>query len=164
MPSILFVCTANRFRSPLAAALLKKHLEELGMMQAWHISSAGTWAVSGQPALPSVIAAAQRFNIDLTDHRSIRVSKRLLSEYDHILVMQSGQKEALACEFPQLKDHIYLLSDVVERRTYDISDSLTSEEETAEVAAELDSLLRRGLDYMCVLATYLHNVRVQSKG
>jgi protein-tyrosine phosphatase len=157
MPSVLFVCTANRFRSPLAAAMLKKNLEDLGIAGDWRISSAGTWATPGQPAIPEVFEAAQRFGIDLSGHRSARVSRTLISAYNLILVMQAGQKEALLTEFPHLQERVYLLSYVAERRSYDITDTLGSEQEAPEVIAELDSLIRRGLDSICVLATYLSN-------
>jgi len=159
MPSILFVCTANRFRSPLAAAFLIKALEEIGITESWRIGSAGTWATPGQPVLPGVSEAAQGFGIDLSGHRSARVSRRLLSEHDLILVMQASQKEALVSEFPELEERVYLLSDVVERRSYDIPDSRGSEQGVQEVGAELNALIRRGLNYICVLATFLNNTR-----
>ena len=163
MPSILFVCTANRFRSPLAAALLMRALEEMAIAESWRIGSAGTWATPGQPALQTVSDAAQGFGIDLSSHRSARVSRRLLAEYDLILVMQASQKEALLSEFPELGKHIYLFSDVVERRSYDIPDLSGSEQGVREIGAELDALIRRGLNYICVLATYLHNTRQRSE-
>jgi len=163
MPSILFVCTANRFRSPLAAAFLLKALEEEGMAESWRIGSAGTWASPGQPVLPGVSEAAQGFGIDLSAHRSARVSRRLLSEYDLVLVMQASQREALLTEFPELGERVYLFSEVVERRSYDIPDVPGSEEGVREIAAELEALIRRGLKYICVLATYLHNTRQRSE-
>jgi protein-tyrosine phosphatase len=162
MPSILFICTANRFRSPLAAALLQHSLEKMGIAESWRIGSAGNWATPGQPVLPSVSETAQGFGIDLSGHRSTRVSRQLLSNYDLILVMQAGQKEALLSEFPHLEERIYLLSEVVERRSYDIPDSPESEQGVQEIGAELNALIRRGLDYICVLATYLHNTRRSS--
>jgi hypothetical protein len=73
--------------------------------------------------------------------------------------MQASQKEALLSEFPDLRERVYLLSDVVERTSYDIPDALGSEQQTAEVIEELHSLIRRGREYICVLATYLSNVR-----
>ena len=112
--------------------------------------------------MPGIPVAAQRFNIDVSDHRSVRVSGKLLANYDLIIVMQAGQKEALLSEFPQFKEHIYLLSNVVERRNYDIPDALGSEQEMAEVVAELNSLIERGVSSICVLATYLNNTKASS--
>ena len=163
MPSVLFVCTANRFRSPLAAGMLKHSLEKMGIAEDWHIGSAGTWATPGQPVLPSVSDAARGFGIDLSSHRSARVNRQLLSEHDLILVMQATQKEALLSEFPELEERVYLFSYVVERGSYDIPDSPGSGEGAQEIGAELNALIQRGLNYICVLATYLHNTRTHSE-
>ena len=61
MPSVLFVCTANRFRSALATAIFAKAIEEeekvklcswdIGPASDWQIASAGHQAISGQPVL-----------------------------------------------------------------------------------------------------------------
>lgn len=162
MPSVLFVCTANRFRSPLAAAFFKKALQANGMPGSWTVGSAGTWARPGQPVLAFVTQAAQAYGLDLSGHRSERVSAELLAGYDLILVMQTSQKEALQSEFPALVERIYLLADVVERRSFDIPDASTSLQGVTDVSADLDDLIRRGLQGICVLATYLHNSIYQS--
>lgn len=168
MPSVLFVCTANRFRSPLAAAMFSRALEEennpeissyIRRAGTWRVSSAGTWATPGQPALQQVDQAAQKLGLDLADHRSERVDGNLLSEYDLILVMQASQKEALVSEFPFLEEYVYLFSHVLERGSYDIPDTFGSEREVMEVAAQMDELIRRGLRYIVVLANALHNQR-----
>ena len=159
MPSILFVCNANQFRSPLAAALFTRNLSEQGIADSWSIGSAGIWAVRGLPALPQVASAAETFGLDLSSHRSARVDRHLLSQYDLILVMQAGQKEALVSEDPALEERVYLLSEITERRSYDIPDALGSEQEMRELVAELEALLRRGTQSICVMATYLYNTR-----
>lgn len=172
MPSVLFVCTVNRFRSPLAAAIFSKALVEENNREIaslihragpWRVRSAGTWAIPGQPVVQEVYPAAQKLGLDLAHHRAERVSGQLLSEYDLILVMQASQKEALLSEFPSLEGSIYLLSHVVERGSYDIPDTFQSEHEVAEVTAELDELIRRGLYSICVLAVALHNQRERLK-
>lgn len=153
MPAILFVCTANRFRSPVAAAVLTKCLVDRGIARSWRVRSAGTWAAAGKAVLPSVLAAALKFGIDLSGHRSAEVTRQMLSEYDLVIVMQAGQKEALLTEFPNLQDRIHLLSEIVEGRSYDIPDSKISAEEAEEVVEELHGLIRRGLGPICDLAS-----------
>jgi protein-tyrosine-phosphatase len=83
----------------------------------------------------------------------------LLAEYDLIVVMQASQREALLAEYPQLQGRVYLLSDIAERRTYDIPDALGSEQEMLEVVVELEALIRRGIQSICVLATALNNAK-----
>ena len=162
MPSILFVCTANRFRSPLGAALFEQALQRHGVQGAWVVSSAGTWAIPGQPVLPLVFEVAQRYNLNLAGHHTTRVRESLLSEFDLILVMQASHKEALQSEFPSTSQRIYLLSEVVDHRTYDIPDVSGSLQGISDISAELADLIQRGYQGICVLATYLHNARKQS--
>jgi protein-tyrosine-phosphatase len=157
MPSVLFVCTANRFRSPLAAAMFSRALEERGITADWKVGSAGVWAMPGQPALAAVILAAARAGLDLTSHRSSRVSARLLSNYDLVVAMETDQKEALLAEFPQLEERVFMLSELTERRSYDIPDALGSEPEMLAVLEELDSLIRRGAESIRVMGAYLEN-------
>ncbi len=159
MPSVLFVCTANRFRSPLAAAIFRKLLKENGAASSWLVGSAGTWTVPGQPVIPPVVSVAQKLGLDLSGHRSVSVSRQLLSEYDLILVMQASQKEALQNEFPSLRKYIHLFSSVVERGSYDIPDSFDSDQDMENISLELSELIRRGLPNILVLATSLHNLR-----
>jgi protein-tyrosine-phosphatase len=161
MPSILFVCTANRFRSPLAAAILNKYLLESGEKGEWQVASAGTWTVPGQPVISRLEPVSRSLGLELGMHRSAQVDGQLLAAYDLILVMEPGHKEALQVEFPSLREQIYLLSDVVERKKYAVPDTFRSEQQVTEVAMLLRSLIHNGYRSICILATYLHNLREQ---
>jgi|WetSurMetagenome_2_1015567.scaffolds.fasta_scaffold86090_2 protein-tyrosine phosphatase len=159
MPSILFVCTANRFRSPLAAALLWKNQAERGIPEICDVSSAGTWVKPGLPVMPGLVEIAWRFGIDLSGHRSRPVTPLLLSNYDLIVVMQVTHREALLVEDPALQERVYLLSEVVENRTYDIPDPLGSPEQALEIVTDLDLLVRRGTPSLCAMAIGLSKIR-----
>jgi protein-tyrosine phosphatase len=63
---VAFVCTGNRFRSPLAAALLARETESLPV----RIASLGTLELGGRPALPEAIAIAKELGLDLSGHRA----------------------------------------------------------------------------------------------
>lgn len=172
MPSVLFVCTANRFRSPLAAAIFKRRVIDegfkrtspwnIGEAQDWRVESAGTWTTPGQPVLPAVFEAGAQLGIDLSAHRSTLVNERLLAENDLILVMQKSQKEALQSEFPQHRERIYLLSHVMELDSYDIPDTFDSVQDVMQVGAEMKELMDRNFYYICILAIALHNQRNRS--
>ena len=74
MSVILFVCTANRFRSPIAAAYTESKLRSAGKLGAWVVRSAGTWTTNGEPAHPEAIKAAAELGLDLSTHLTHEVS------------------------------------------------------------------------------------------
>ena len=73
MPLILFVCTANRFRSPIAAACTEQKLQKADLANKWTVISAGTWTTEGIPAHPRAVMAAAALGLDLTAHRTREV-------------------------------------------------------------------------------------------
>lgn len=90
---VLFVCTGNTCRSPLAAAALAAELEaERGRVE---VGSAGTAAWDGQPASEGAIEVARADGIDLAEHRSRRVTPALLRASDLVLVMERGHLGAV---------------------------------------------------------------------
>jgi len=157
MPSILFVCTANRFRSPLAAAIFRKALLDAHQPGSWRVSSAGTWASTSQPAIHVVQEYVQPRGLDLSTHRSVQVTGPLLARFDLVLVMEPSHKEALRFEFPTLADRIHLLADVAESGVYAIPDHFRNEDEIEEVFTLLQSLLLKGYRNICNLAEELHS-------
>jgi protein-tyrosine-phosphatase len=159
MPSVLFVCTANRFRSPIAAAWFSICLQKEADLHDWHIGSAGTWAEAGQTVFPSANWVNERFGLDLGAHRSQRINKDLMARYDLILVMESNHREALWVEFPETKGHLFLLSEVATGLTYDITDpGMQSGDTFHETATELRDLIGKGCGNICRLARQLHGI------
>jgi protein-tyrosine-phosphatase len=164
MPSILFVCTANLYRSPLAAAFLRKKLQEIPGGKDYIINSAGTWAKIGTSIIPRTVDDARRFNLDLGNHKSRQVTSDLLAENDLVLAMETGHKEALAIEFPQYEHKIYLLSDVVDGVPYSIPDPFSMEGKfDRNIIDELRALIERGTGKILSLAENLHSPP-QSRG
>lgn len=90
---VLFVCTGNTCRSPLAAAALR---EELGADGARvDVRSAGTSAWQGQPASEGSIEIATGAGLDLADHRSRRVTVSEVRAADWVFVMEPLHRVAL---------------------------------------------------------------------
>jgi protein-tyrosine phosphatase len=104
---VLFVCTGNTCRSPLAEALAKQMLaERLGSTVAdlprrgiWALS-AGVSAYGDSPATPEAVAVAGELGADLSEHRSRAVNVDLLSAADDVIAMTRGHAQALASRFP----------------------------------------------------------------
>ena len=78
---VAFVCTGNRFRSPLAAALLAAETNQLPV----RVESAGILDVGPTPALPEAVAAARTFGIDLSGHRARALKQVDLQPFDLVL-------------------------------------------------------------------------------
>ncbi len=152
MKRILFVCTANIARSPMAEAMFNKKMADLGLADQYQARSAGTWARDGNraPADGQQVMAAR--GLDTGPHRSRVVSNEIMAGADLILTMEAGHKEALRIEFPGARAKIFMLTELV-GPGYDIRDPYGRQLADYEVvAAELENLLGRTLDKILELA------------
>ncbi len=144
-PSVLLVCTANRCRSPMAEALLRQLLEREDIGCNCRVELAGTWAMEGDPATEFAQETMRERGLDISGHRSRRVTRDLLARQDLVLVMEAGHLEALETEFPDLADRFYMLT-ALAGPAHDIADPVGgSLEDYRSVAGKLDGVLRRGL-------------------
>ena len=146
MPSIVFVCTANRFRSPIAAIAFARLVVQRGDDHHITISSAGTWTVSGLPATPDAIKQAQKYDLNLSFHKSRPISQEILSEADLVLVMDANHKEGITHEFPSAAGKVLLLSEAVNGMVYDIPDPYSTDESPSVIAKEIVEMIDRGYD------------------
>src|SRR5205823_13150372 len=78
---VAFVCTGNRFRSPLAAALLARETGSLPL----RIDSLGTLDLGGRSALPEAIAIAEGYGLDLSGHQARALTSVDLKPFDLVL-------------------------------------------------------------------------------
>ena len=151
MPSVLFVCTANRYRSPIAAACFIDVLLKQKKETDWIILSAGTWTVDGLPPMPEAIKQAKELGLDIREHRSRKITPLLIQQTDLILTMEQGQKEALQNEFRDSATKVYLFSEVVEGIPYDIPDPIMNKSNT-KVASKICDLIHTGFEKICIAA------------
>jgi len=105
--SVLFVCTGNTCRSPLAEAICKRLLaDRLGCDPAeleargYVVRSAGVSAYPDDPAAPPAVEVAREHGADLSAHRSRPVDPELLAGATHVVAMTRGHAVALAMRFP----------------------------------------------------------------
>ena len=110
MYSVLFVCSANICRSPMAMGLLRNRVKlEAGE---WKIHSAGVWALVDHPVDINVQFVLRERGIAELDHSSTQVTEDLLSDFNLILTMERNHKEALRIAFPKYRSRIYLLTEM----------------------------------------------------
>lgn len=104
---VLFVCTGNTCRSPLAEALAKKTLadrfgctpDELPARGLW-VLSAGVSAYGGAAASEESVAVAAELGADLSQHYSRPVNPQLLLAADDVIAMTRSHLDALAARYP----------------------------------------------------------------
>ncbi len=149
---ILFACTANLYRSPLAAALFSKKLRADGQSNEWIVDSAGIWTIPGQRVPARLLHTASRLDIDLHNQLTRQLNRSLLAQSDLILVMEKGQKEALCVEFPSFQRKVHLLSELADRWEYDIADPVKSGLDMIEFVVEISRLVDRAYPNICKLA------------
>ena len=160
MPSILFVCTANQFRSPLAALCFCKVLAHNRPAGKWVVDSAGTWAKDGLPPQPFMLKTASRLGLQGFDHQhSQRVNLKLMDQSDLIIVMETGHKEALCSEFQGAQKRIFLLSEIADGSVYDVPDPATVRVDPDDIADQINRLVNKGFKRIIQAAEYFERAR-----
>lgn len=104
----MFVCTGNQFRSPLAAAVFER--ETAG--QPVRVSSVGTHALRGAPALAELAKLGPAHGVDVSEHRSSRLVRGQLADADLVVgferlhveqaVIEGGAPRERAFTLPEL--------------------------------------------------------------
>lgn len=106
MKKLIFVCTGNTCRSPMAEGLLK-HL--LGSDCGWEISSAGVCAANGWPPGENAVAALREKGIDISRQRSKTLTPDLIEAADLLVTMTRGHRDAILAVSPESEGKVFLL-------------------------------------------------------
>jgi glycine hydroxymethyltransferase len=104
--TILFVCTGNVCRSPMAEGLFRKLLGGRGDIR---VLSAGVSAIRGQPASLHTAEVLRRLGIDLTGFRSQPITDELVDEASWIFAMTRSHLDTIQLLFPEAADKAYLV-------------------------------------------------------
>ena len=141
---ILFVCTGNVCRSPMAAALFNAQARHIGEEHLYHAQSAGTWAPENQPASKFAVTSMSKRYLDLSDHRARTITRAMLDAAAVVIVMTQNHAEALRAEFPAYRKKLHLMSEL-QSAIYDISDPYGGTlEEYESCAQQLEKLIEVG--------------------
>jgi protein-tyrosine-phosphatase len=107
---IVFVCSGNRFRSPLAAAVLQRAAETLPV----EVLSMGTLDLEPGAALPGAVTAAARYGLDLGEHRSRPLRGADLSDTDLVVGFQRIHVATAVVDGGAARERAFMLTELVQ--------------------------------------------------
>ena len=117
---ILFVCTGNTCRSPMAEGILKDMAKKEGLDL--EVKSAGLAVYDGDNAAKNSIEAMREIDIDILNHRSSQLHRGLIEESDLILTMASGHKHGILMDFTMYGNKVFNLLEYAYGRDKDVED------------------------------------------
>jgi protein-tyrosine-phosphatase len=103
---VLFVCTGNTCRSPLAEALFREAVKDRGD---YSVGSAGVSATAGTRMSPETAAILKKLGVETRQFASRPVSEKLLAEATHVFAMTRGHLMTLERGYPEHVDKFYLM-------------------------------------------------------
>lgn len=99
---ILFVCTGNTCRSPMAEGIFRKILSDKNINDV-ECSSAGLFAMTGDDPAENAVKACERFGVDISSHRARRITAYILDETDKFVCMTKEHAASLSMYVPSEK-------------------------------------------------------------
>ena len=112
--SILFVCTANMCRSPMAEVSFKAFIKSQGQSKAnWKVKSAGVYASPHNPATIYAQEVVAELGFDLSQHQSQVVTCDLVKSFHLVLTMEKWQQQLIIQLCPDISDRVLMLSQII---------------------------------------------------
>src|SRR6266487_1081514 len=145
MKTILFVCTGNVCRSPMAEGLFRQAVKGRGD---FCVLSAGAGSIESQPPSAYAVQALRELGIDISQLRSRMLTAELVSQADYIFGMTHGHVDAINLLYPQAVEKTFLLrefDDTLDVFEKDISDPIGG---SLEVYLECRDQIEQGLASM----------------
>ena len=145
MKRVLFVCTGNICRSPMAEGLFRHNVRG---RSSFEVYSAGVGAMDGQPPSDYAVRALAELGIDISHQRSNSLSAELVSKADYIFGMTHSHVDAITLLYPQAAEKTFLLREFDETLDFfekDISDPIGG---SYEVYANCRDQIEQGIASM----------------
>ncbi|MEO0185177.1 MAG: L-threonylcarbamoyladenylate synthase [candidate division WOR-3 bacterium] len=125
--NLLFVCSGNSCRSPMAEGIIKTMVDQNYVQ----VKSGGTAAMDGLPASENARQVVKEFGGDISNHRTRYLTKEMIDEADLVLVMEYKHYETVLDLVPDATIKTFLLKEYKRRTKYnEVSDPVGKDLET----------------------------------
>lgn len=123
LKKVLFICTANVCRSPMAERLFAKEIAQRHLPKRIDSYSAGLSAMDGDKASQNSIDACKEIGIDISDHRSSGLTRSSLEEASAIFCMTESHRALINMYFELPQGYpIFLMREFVEGESKELPD------------------------------------------
>ena len=153
MKRVLFICTGNTCRSPMAKALLEKLIQQKSRQDFYEVDSVGLFAVDGLSASQEAIEVLRHENVDLTSHQSQSIVDQIVNWADIIITMTKNHYEQLLDLYPAANDRVFTFSELAGLTESDVTDPYGQGQAAYQVTLQQ---LKQGMPR---LFNYLENMR-----
>ena len=106
---VVFVCTANLSRSPMAEAMMRHAVREF---DDYVIASAGTKSVPGFSPTPEALTVLRTRNYDTSGLQTSRITQSIVDRADFIFVMGDVHLKGILQKYPKSAEKMFLLADL----------------------------------------------------
>lgn len=150
MTKIMFVCTGNICRSPMAHYYMQKKVKDMGLEDKFLISSCGTYAVTGEPATDNAVISMKEYGVNLENHRATNIDDTDIDNYDYVITLTTQHKKNVLHYYPKLDGKVFTLKEfVLDNKKYmDIDDPwglniIVYKDTAKEIVENVDKLIEK---------------------
>ena len=147
---VVFVCTANVCRSPMAEKLFEDAFAKSKIRKKLRVFSAGLTAVEGDKASGNSVAACEEVGLDLSDHRSSTLTQGTLQNASAIFCMTESHRALINMYFELPDDsNVFLMREFTEEEDKELPDPFGQDMEVyRECREKMEEALPSLLDWI----------------
>ncbi len=138
---VLFVCTANQCRSPMAELLFQQALQHHERTPAWDVSSAGTFAPDGRPMHPLARSVLEDRGIVVNGFKSRQLTPEIIADSDLILTAERTHRAEVVAVIPEALHRTFTLRQFA--RLVEVGSSAPRDTPSGDDLAALVDMARR---------------------